>query len=74
MSVQPPNNGRPATPTQALVGVASSLIDNLKSSPAILAIVILNIVVLSVIYFTVSQRSAERHAEFRFLLEHCQKP
>lgn len=72
MSVQPPN-GRPPTPTQALAGVATSLIDNFKASPALLAVIVLNLGVLIFIYFGVREQAKERHAEFRFIIERCLK-
>lgn len=69
-NVQPPN-GRPTTPTQALAGLAGQVVDNLKSSPALMAVVVLNLAVLVMIYFGVREQAKERHTEFSFIIERC---
>jgi hypothetical protein len=66
-----PSNGRPSTPTQALAGIASQVVDNFKTSPALLAIIVLNIGVLIFIYFGVREQAKERHTEFSFIIERC---
>lgn len=70
MTSQPPSD-RPTTPTQALAGVASQIVDNFKTSPALLAVIVLNLGVLVFLYFGVREQAKERHTEFSFIIERC---
>jgi hypothetical protein len=73
MSTEPPRE-RPQSTVQAAGQAASDVVAGLKSSPAMLALVVLQIVVLGAILYggTVRQRAtSEQFAKVYELLEKC---
>lgn len=59
------------TPIGAVAGAATALIENLKSSPALLAVIVLNVIVLGLVYSVSREGTRERHEEMKLILERC---
>jgi hypothetical protein len=53
--------------------VAVGIIEALKNQPAVLALIVLNALFVSVVYFGVRQQRAEVNLQMRTLLEHIDK-
>ena len=51
--------------------LATTVVDSLKASPVILALIVLNIVFMSLIFFAVKDVRKNQHEHMSFLLERC---
>lgn len=51
--------------------VASGVIDGLKAQPALLALIVLNVIVLGAVYFGVTERNKQVHEQTLALMERC---
>jgi hypothetical protein len=51
--------------------IASVVVDSLKASPALLALILLNIVFMILIFFAIKDVRKNQHEHMSFLLERC---
>jgi uncharacterized membrane protein len=51
--------------------LAGALVDSLKASPVVLALILLNIVFMVLIFFAVKDVRKNQHEHMSFLLERC---
>ena len=71
MTEQPPKNGRNGRFSNTVVAVVSTLTDAFKVNPSLMVIAILNVVVIYMLFHTVSDGMRRHDTRFLALLERC---
>lgn len=65
------DNGRPQTATQAVTSIASSLVDSLRVSPALLVLLVVNAIFVAGIYFSNQSQRQREHEKVLKILDRC---
>ena len=59
------------SPTDTVTQIAASVVDNLRSTPVILSLIVLNVIFMMVIFFAVRDVRKHHHDEMTLILQRC---
>lgn len=59
------------SPTETVTQIAASVVDNLRSTPVILSLIVLNVIFMLVIFFAVRDVRKNHHDEMTLILQRC---